>query len=129
MAPTKEQEALLRQENLAILATLRRDGSPQLTPINYAYEDGNILISTTRDRVKYHNVSRNSNVSMCVIDPKGRPYVTVTGQARVEEKEIGDGTASIFRRMSDRALPENFNEVLLQQRRVLIILTPERFVS
>ena len=128
MPPTPEQEALLRQENLGFLATIRRDGSAQLGPINYAYQDGRILISTTRDRAKYANVRRNSQVSLCVIDPKGRPYVTVSGRAEVQEQDIAEGTAAIFRRMSDRPLPDNFEDPLREQRRVLIVVSPDRFV-
>ena len=128
MPPTPEQEQILREERLAILATFRRDGSPQLTPINYVYQDGRFLISTTRDRAKYHNVRRNPHVSLCILRPEGRPYVTVFGRAEIEETEIAEGTAEIFRRISDRPLPENFDEVLRQQRRILITVTPERFV-
>ncbi len=128
MPPTPEQEQILREERLAILATFRRDGSPQLTPINYVYQDGRFLISTTRDRAKYHNVRRNPHVSLCILRPEGRPYVTVFGRAEIQETEIAEGTAEIFRRISDRPLPENFDEVLRQQRRILITVTPERFV-
>ena len=128
MQPTPEQEQILREERLAILATLRRDGSPQLTPINYVYQDGRILISTTRDRAKYHNIQRHPQVSLCILRPQGRPYVTVFGRARIEESDIVEGTAEIFRSMSDRPLPENFEELLRQQRAVLIVVTPERFV-
>lgn len=128
MTPTPEQEQLIREQKLAVLATLRRDGTPQLTPINYAYENGEILISTTKARAKYKNVRRNPHVSFCVIDPAGRPYVTVYGRARIEEQDIVEGTATIFRRISDRPLPENFGDALREQQRVLIILTPERFV-
>lgn len=128
MAATPEQEAIITGENLGYMATLKRDGSPQVTPINYAYVDGNILVSTTKDRAKYHNVRRNPNVSVCIVQEGGRPYVTVYGKARVEEDDIVDGTAAIMRNMSNREAPDNFAEALRQQRRVLIILTPERFV-
>ncbi len=128
MPPTPEQERIIREERLAVLATLRRDGSPQLTPINYVYQDGRFLISTTRDRAKYHNLRRNRQVSLCILRPEGRSYVTVSGRAQVEETDLVEGTAEIFRRISDRPLPENFAEVLRQQRRVLIVVTPERFV-
>src|SRR3972149_6549368 len=101
---------------------------PQLTPVNYAYQDGRILISTTRDRAKYLNVRRNPLVSLCVVRAGGRPYVSVFGRASIEERDIEGGTAEIARRMSGRPLPENFGELLRQQRRVLIIVTPERFV-
>ena len=127
MAPTPEQEQIIQEENLAIFATLRRDGSPQLSPINYAYQDGRILISTTRDRAKYHNVRRHPQVSLCILRPGNRPYVTVFGRAEIEETDIVDGTAAIFGRMSDRPLPDDFAELLSQQRRILIVVTPERF--
>ena len=39
----KQQEQLIQEQNLAILATLRKDGTPQPTPINYAYHDGKFL--------------------------------------------------------------------------------------
>jgi len=58
MPPASEQDQLIREQKLAILATLRKDGTPQLTPINYAYRDGSILISTTRDRAKCRNLRR-----------------------------------------------------------------------
>lgn len=128
MPPTPEQEALIQDHRLAIMATLRKDGSSQLTPINYAYKDGRFLISTTRARAKYHNVRRNPAVSLCIIRAEGRPYVTVYGQARVEEEDIVEGTAEIFAGISDRPLPENFAEGLREQGRILIIVTPERFV-
>ncbi len=127
MTPTAEQEQIAREENIGIFATLRKDGSPQLTPINYAYVDGKFLISTTKDRVKYHNVRRNAKVSLCIVRKEWRPYVTVYGSARVEEDDIVEGTAQIFRHMTDRDVPENFAEALKEQRRVLIVLTPERF--
>ena len=127
MTPTPEQEQIAREENLAVMATVRKDGSAQLTPINYAYVDGKFLISTTKDRVKYHNVRRNPKVSLCIIRKEWHPYVTVYGTARIAESDVLEGTAAIFKRMSDRAVPDNFAQALKEQRRVLIIVTPERY--
>jgi PPOX class probable F420-dependent enzyme len=128
MPPTSEQDQLIREQKLAILATLRKDGTPQLTPINYAYRDGSILISTTRERAKYPNLRRDPRVALNVIHPSGHPYVTIYGRARIEEADIVDGTAEIFRRISDRPLPEDFAQRLREQQRVLVIVTPERFI-
>ena len=128
MQPTPEQEAIIREEKIGILATLRRNAGPQLTPVNYAYEDGRFLISVTRERVKYKNVKRNPNVSLCILRAEWRPYVTVYGRAVVEEEDIVEGTAVIARRMRDGPLPDSFEELLRRQGRVLIIMTPERFV-
>ncbi len=128
MKPTPEQEKIVQEEQIAVMATVRRDGSAQLAPINYAYEGGRFFISTTKDRARYHNIRRNPSVTLCIVQAGGRPYVTVSGRAEIEEKDIADGTAQIFRRMSDRPLPENFADVLQKQRRVLITVTPERFI-
>ena len=128
MPPTKDQEEIIRGERIATLATVRRDGGPQMAPINYVYQDGRILISTTRSRAKYHNIRRNPQVSLCIMRPGGRPYLTVFGRAQIEETDIEEGTAAIFRSMSDRPLPEDFGNVLRKQGRILIIVTPERFI-
>jgi PPOX class probable F420-dependent enzyme len=128
MPPSADQEQLLRDQRIGVLATLRRDGSVHLTPVNFVYHQGRILISITRDRVKYHNVRRDPRVSLCVMGPDHRPYVSVSGRARIEEDDIEAGTAHIARSMSDRPLPDNFGDLLRQQQRVLIILTPERFL-
>lgn len=129
--PTTEQEQLINQQTIGLLATLMRDGTPQLTPINYAYQDGRFLMSTTKDRAKYHNVRRNAQVSLAVVGEGWRPYVTVYGRAEIEESDyerIAEGTRAVASRMSDRPLPDNFADVLREQKRILIVLTPERFV-
>ncbi len=128
MPPTSEQEALIQEQSLGILATVKKDGSPQLTPIYYAYEDGQILISITKTRAKYHNIKRNPQVTMCIVKPEGRPYVTVSGRAEIEEQDIVDGTAHVFKRFSNRPLPDNFEDSLREQQRVLVKITPERFI-
>lgn len=129
MPPTPAQEQIIGDETIGLLATLRRDGSPQLTPVNYAYEDGRFFISITRDRAKYPNIRRNRKVSLCIAKQPGwRPYVTVFGTAQIVEDDIVEGTTKIMRRMSDREVPANLGDVLRQQKRVLVIVTPERFV-
>ncbi len=127
--PTAEQCEIIDAEQIGVLATLRRRGGPQLTPVNYAYRDGRFLISITRDRAKYHNLRRRPEASFCIARPGWRPYVTAYGTASIEEDDIMEGTAEISRRMrGDRPLPENFGEILRQQKRVLVTLVPERFV-
>jgi len=128
MPASADQEALIKEQQLGILATLKKDGSPQLTPVNYAYQDGRVLISITKSRAKYHNIRRSSQVSFCIMKPEGRPYVTIYGRAEIEEQDIVEGTAAIFKRMSDRELPDNFKDILREQGRVLVTLIPERFV-
>ena len=128
MIPTPEQEALVKEEKLGVLATQKKDGTSQLSPVYYVYQEGRIVVSITKTRAKYHNIRRNSQVSICIMKPEGRPYVTVYGRAEIEEQDIVDGTAAVFKRFNDRALPENFEAGLREQQRVLVLITPEKFV-
>lgn len=50
----------LAPAKIAVVATIGRDGVPQLTPNWYVYRDGKIAISTTKQRVKYLNLIRGS---------------------------------------------------------------------
>lgn len=70
----------------ATLATLKRDGRPQLSVITYTYADGVIRFSTTADRAKVPNLRRDSRASLLVDSPGGaRGYLVVEGTAQVGE--------------------------------------------
>ena len=47
---TPEQAAFLRSHRLAVLATGRRDGSPQVSTM--AYDGDHVVMSVTTDRAK-----------------------------------------------------------------------------
>ena len=49
MPLTEEQEQYLREHQLAVLGTGRRDGSPQLSQVNYVYDGQHLYISTSSD--------------------------------------------------------------------------------
>jgi PPOX class probable F420-dependent enzyme len=55
------------------LATVMKDGSPQLTPVWFNTDGKHILINSAMGRVKDKNMRRNPNVAMVIIDPED-PY-------------------------------------------------------
>ncbi len=55
------------------LATIRRDGSPQLTPIWFDVEGEYIRINTSIGRAKERNMRANPNVAIVIQDPD-QPY-------------------------------------------------------
>ena len=82
------QEELLdfiRPRHRAILATTRRDGSPQMSPNTMGVDDsGRLVISTYPHRAKVHNIRRNPSVSVCVLsDDFGDEWVQIYGTAEV----------------------------------------------
>lgn len=76
---------LLRSRHSGVLATTRRDGSPQLSPVTYGVDPaGRIVVSTYPERAKVANLRRNPAASlMSVASPFADPWVQVDGTAEV----------------------------------------------
>jgi PPOX class probable F420-dependent enzyme len=70
-------------EKLGTLATIKRDGRPQLSDINYTADAASrvIRISTRNDLAKTHNLRRDPRASLKVTAPGGAGYVVVEGTA------------------------------------------------
>jgi PPOX class probable F420-dependent enzyme len=55
----------------AVLATIRADGRPQLSPVVAAVDDdGLVLISTRETAVKAKNLARDPRASLCVLNDR-----------------------------------------------------------
>ena len=113
---------------IAMVATIGRDGMPQLTPNWYAYTGGEIVVSITKQRVKYRNVMRDPRAAISICsEPLAEEYVTVSGPARIiDGDEIWGPTREIVERYNDPAETDAFMEMLRKQDRVLLAVTPER---
>lgn len=75
-----------REPNLARLATINRDGTPQLRPIWYLHDGHDLLMITRPTAHRVRNIRRDPRVTVC-IDRPGPPYagVVVRGTATLEE--------------------------------------------
>ncbi|MBV9666697.1 MAG: PPOX class F420-dependent oxidoreductase [Nitrososphaeraceae archaeon] len=76
---------IIKQRNFAFLATLSKDGSPQVTPTWIDIDDTTILVNTAEGRIKQMNASRDPRVSISLVDQKN-PYSMVTIKGRVIEQ-------------------------------------------
>ena len=89
MANTPDTDARLLQlfsdYNRGVLVTLRRDGRPQMSNVNHAYApDKRLLrISTTADRAKSRNLTRDPRASYHVTSTDGWAWTVVDGMAEV----------------------------------------------
>jgi PPOX class probable F420-dependent enzyme len=75
--------------NLAFLATVMEDGSPQVSPIWIAMEDGNITFNTALGRLKERNMRRDPRVAISVAN-RDDIYDRVTVRGRVVEMTDGE---------------------------------------
>lgn len=129
---TAEQEAYLRERQLGILGTGRRDGSPQLSMITYLYDGTHVLISITKDRAKYPNILRQPRVALLV--PEGRRQLIVYGTAEIIEGKERDRAIIAIREHQGDPLPadydlDHFSRRLDELQRVVVRITPERAIG
>ncbi len=75
---------LFQDKNLVYIATLMKDGSPQLSPVWANYEDGHILINTAEGRIKHKNVLNDPRVAVSVV-AKNNPLDMTTIRGKVVE--------------------------------------------
>jgi PPOX class probable F420-dependent enzyme len=77
---------LIKDETRAFcsLATLMKDGSPQITPVWFNTDGTHILINSARGRIKDRNMRRNPEMALLILDPKD-PYRYIQIRGKVVE--------------------------------------------
>lgn len=126
---TDEQFEFLSNHRWAVLATGRRDGSPQQAMVGYTLDDeGRIILSTQAFTAKWRNALRRPRVSLTV--PDGRVHVVVYGTAEGIETdpERAELTADFLAavRGPDRPEPSTIVDWLDAEQRRVIRITPEK---
>jgi PPOX class probable F420-dependent enzyme len=80
---------LFQKRAFAHLATIMRDGTPQVTPVWCDFDGTHIRINSAKGRVKDANMRRNPHVALEIMDPDN-PYRYLAVRGRVAEiTEVG----------------------------------------
>lgn len=79
----QQHEELFKARRVGVLATLKRDGRPQLSNVAYHYNAGAIRVSVTDDRAKVKNLRRDPRVSLHVASADGWHWVVAEGIAEL----------------------------------------------
>lgn len=118
---------LFEGKNFAFLATLMKDGSPQVTPtwVDIDKNNNTILVNTAKGRIKYRNISRDPRVAISVID-SSNPYDMVTVRGRVVEQIKGKDAEEHIDKLSKKYLEkEKYPRRRPGEERVLMRIKPE----
>jgi PPOX class probable F420-dependent enzyme len=125
-----EAMTLAASNHRAVLATRRRDGAPQMSPVVQAVgEDGRILISTRSHLAKAHNVRRDPAVSVCLLpDALFGRWVQVDGTAAIVELPDAMPLLRFVYRTIQGEHPDwdDFERAMVNDGRVIVAITPER---
>ena len=126
---TPTVERFLAERSNLILATIRRDGGPQLSPVWYVWRDGAFFISTKTSTVKWSNLVRDHRCSAIVDNPGGQ-YVYVSGLAELDDGDVYATTLEIVRRYkNDDEIEPYMDSIYREGHRTIIQLAPNRVVT
>lgn len=133
MQLTDEQRQYLESHQLAVLGTGKRDGSPQLSMINYRFDGAHIFISVTSDRAKWTNTRRQPKVALLV--PDGRRQLVIYGAVEgITGGPARDAAIAAIRANMGNPLPPDadmaaFSKQLDDAKRVVLKITPEQVLG
>ena len=127
---------LLGERTMGVLATLKRDGRPQLSMIVYHFDEGRRLvrISITEDRAKTRNLRRDPRASLHVSAPDGWSWAVAEGDAELSavaadpHDETVEGLIDLYRSISGEHPDwDDYRRAMVDEKRILLSLHVERF--
>ncbi|MEU4406131.1 PPOX class F420-dependent oxidoreductase [Streptosporangium sp. NPDC023963] len=133
-ATSFDPRTLLAESRLGVLATIKSDGRPQLSPVMpfYDQEADVVYVSMTEGRAKTANLRRDPRATLEVTAPDGWSWATAEGTATL----TGPGTdprgpeveALVgYYRLAAGEHPDwdEYRSVMVSDRRVLMVMTVE----
>lgn len=122
---------MLAEQHHAVLATRRRDGGVQMSPVTVAVDaEGRVVISSRVPAYKVRNLRRDPRAAVCVL-PDGfyGRWIQVEGEAEiVPPPESVEGLVDYYRRATGGEHPdwEEYRAAMIRDQRVLIRITLHR---
>ncbi|GAA5111187.1 PPOX class F420-dependent oxidoreductase [Pseudonocardia adelaidensis] len=119
-----EARDVVREQHRAVFATIRGDGTPQMSPVLVAVDDGGrVLVSTRETALKVRNLRRDPRSWLCVL-PDGffGRWVQVEGRTEIVSLPAAmDGLVDYYRRVSGEHDDwDGYREAMRRERRVLL---------
>jgi PPOX class probable F420-dependent enzyme len=126
--------AAARATHQSVLTTLRRDGKPQLSNILHAVrDDGVVIVSTTTDRAKYHNLRREPWAALKVDGTSFWSYAVLEADVSLSDPATEPADATVdelveyYRSISGEHPDwDDYRKAMVAEHRVVARLTPTR---
>lgn len=89
--------ALIAGNSLGVLATIKRDGRPQLSNVTYHFDPRELAIevSITEPRAKTRNLRRDPRASLLVASDDGWSYAVAEGEAVLSAPAAAPGDDTV----------------------------------
>ena len=123
--------ALIGGNSLGVLATIKRDGRPQLSNVSYHFDPRAVAIqvSVTEPRAKTRNLRRDPRASIYVRSDDGWAYAVAEGDAvlsppaaAVDDQTV-EGLIALYRNIAGEHPDwDEYREAMVTDRRVVLTL-------
>jgi len=121
--PEESRDLLLDETRaFACLATVMKDGSPQVTPVWFDVADGLIRVNTAEGRVKCRNMKKRASVALAIADPKD-PYRYLQIRGRVE-RWTNEGARAHIDRLANKYLGRQTYDGPADEQRLIFFIRP-----
>lgn len=113
----------LKTHRQAVLATIRKDGRPQLSNVLAVYNQGHLEMSITETRAKYKNLVRDPRATLLVLGDSFWQYLVVDGRASMVR---GEEAIPLLRSYYEQAAGhphedwDDYDRAMREDRRVLL---------
>jgi PPOX class probable F420-dependent enzyme len=119
-----EARGVIAEQHHAVLSTLRKDGSPQMSPVLAVVDEaGRVVVSSRQTAFKVGNLRRDPRVWLCVLpdDFFGR-WIQVGGTAQVVElPEAMEPLVDYYRRLAGEHPDwDDYRAAMEREQRVVI---------
>lgn len=123
--------ALIAGNSLGVLATLKRDGRPQLSNVSYHFDARAVTISVsiTEPRAKTRNLRRDPRAAIHVSSDDGWAYAVAEGDAVLTPPAANpgddtvEGLVELYRNISGEHPDwDDYRRAMVDDRRVLMTL-------
>ena len=121
----------IRGNSHCVLATTRRDGRPQLSPVDVTVNaQGQVVLSSRQTAMKVKNLRREPYASVCVFtDQFYGGWCQVEGPVTIVDlPDAMDGLVDYYRRAAGKEHPDwdDYREAMVRDQRVLVVIDVER---
>jgi uncharacterized protein len=119
----------LSSHSRAVLTTIKQDGRPQMSLIDYGLDsDGLIKLQTTQPAAKTKNIRRDPRVSLSVVDDNWYRYLVVEGKAALLEEEPLSQLRHVYELIAGQPHPDwdEFDQAMIEEQQVVMTIEIER---
>ena len=116
---------LFKGKNFGFIASIMKDGSPQLTPVWIDYDGQFLLVNTAEGRTKQKNFDRDPRVAISVVD-QNNPYNMVSIRGKVVQQTT-DGADEHIDKLAKKYLGvDKYPLRNPDEKRIILKIKPEK---